>query len=169
MDALAISIAYGLNFNRPNWKLAIRIGLYFGLFQGGMTLLGYWLGASVTNMISNIANWVAFILLSYVGIKMFIDGFKEEKVSNDFSNKKLAYLAIATSIDALAVGVGMALAKDGTILTASIIIAIVTYILSFIGVIIGSYIGSKYEKYACFLGGIILFGMGVKALADGFM
>lgn len=167
MDAFAVSLACGLNFKKPNWKLALRIGLFFGIFQGGMTLLGFLLGGQFANIITKIDHWIAFILLSYIGIKIFLEGFNEEKKHDDFSNKKLTYLSVATSIDALAVGVSMALVEKGDVLISSVIIAIVAYLFSFVGVAIGSYIGSKYSKYANFFGGIILFSMGMQILIEG--
>lgn len=173
MDALAVSVTKGMTLKNLTKGISIKIALAFGLFQGGMPLLGWALGISFESYIKSIDHWIALILLSFLGFKMiqeFIKSKKEgEEVSlecgittdeSNLSNKKLIMLSIATSIDALAVGISFAfLSVD--IIQASLIICIITFIVCLIGVILGNKIGDIFNGYAELVGGIILVIIGI--------
>lgn len=167
MDAFAVSICKGLSMPKMNYKNALIIGLYFGIFQGGMPVLGYFLGVSLQNVIESIDHWVAFILLAIIGINMIREAIVEdvEKIDSSVKFKDMISLAIATSIDALAVGVSFAFLKVNIVL-ACILIGIITFAFSFIGVKIGNRFGNKYEKKAELAGGIILILLGIKILLE---
>lgn len=167
MDAFAVAICKGLSMPKMNWKKAYIIGMYFGVFQGLMPLVGYMLGINFQNKITNIDHWIAFILLGVIGINMIKEAIsKEEETSNDSVQfKEMIILAIATSIDALAVGITFAFLKVNILLAISLI-GIVTFVLSLIGVKIGNIFGDKYEKKAQFAGGIILVLLGIKILLE---
>ena len=168
MDASAVSIAKGMSL--PNEKIqnyALKLGLAFGIFQGLMPLIGYLAGSTFSGYIQSVDHWVAFILLALIGLNMIKESREEkenEKVS-DLSLKVILLLAIATSIDALAVGVSFAFLKVNIVLACSII-AIVTFILSFICVMVGKRLGSLFQKYAEIFGGIILMMIGAKILIE---
>ncbi|MGX4600726.1 manganese efflux pump MntP [Faecalimicrobium sp. JNUCC 81] len=173
MDALAVSVTKGMTLKNLSKGISIKIALAFGLFQGGMPLLGWALGISFESYIKSIDHWIALILLSFLGFKMiqeFIKSKKEgEEVSlecgittdeSNLSNKELIMLSIATSIDALAVGISFAfLSVD--IIQASLIICIITFIVCLIGVILGNKIGDIFNGYAELVGGIILVIIGI--------
>lgn len=167
MDAFAVAISKGLSMKKMSFKNAIIIGLYFGLFQAGMPLIGYFLGTKFQDKITAFDHWVAFFLLGFIGINMIREALSsddeddEKCVSLDF--KTMSVLAIATSIDALAVGVTFAFFKV-SIISAVALIGITTFTLSILGVKIGNVFGSKYKSKAEFVGGLILIGMGVKIL-----
>lgn len=167
MDAFAVSICKGLSMRKMNWKKGIIIGLYFGIFQGVMPLLGYLLGVGFKDKVEGIDHWIAFILLLAIGINMIKEAFSEEdECTNDSINfKEMVVLAIATSIDALAVGITMAF-LNVNIMISILIITAITFIISIIGVKIGNIFGDKYEKKAEFSGGIILILMGIKILLE---
>lgn len=166
MDAFAVSICKGLSMKSLSFKKSIIIGLYFGIFQAGMPLVGFLLGKGFEDFVVAIDHWIAFILLLFIGINMIKEVFKDEECANDdISFKTMVVLAIATSIDALAVGITFAFLKVN-ILIATILIGIVTFIISIFGVVIGNKFGDKFEKKAKLLGGIILIGMGVKILIE---
>lgn len=167
MDAFAVSICKGLSMRKMNWKKGIIIGLYFGIFQGVMPLLGYLLGVGFKDKVEGIDHWIAFILLLAIGINMIKEAFsKEDECTNDSINfKEMVVLAIATSIDALAVGITMAF-LNVNIMISILIITAITFIISIIGVKIGNIFGDKYEKKAEFSGGIILILMGIKILLE---
>lgn len=167
MDAFAVAISKGLSMKKMSFKNAIIIGLYFGLFQAGMPLIGYFLGTRFQDKITTFDHWVAFFLLGFIGINMIREALSseddedEKNVSLDF--KTMSVLAIATSIDALAVGVTFAFFKV-SIISAVAFIGIITFTLSILGVKIGNVFGSKYKSKAEFVGGLILIGMGIKIL-----
>ena len=166
MDAFAVSICKGLSMKKLKLKNALIIGLYFGIFQAFMPLLGFFLGKSFENLVISIDHWIAFVLLGLIGINMIREVFKEEeKVNDDISFKTMILLAIATSIDALAVGVTLAFLKTNIFICISII-GIVTFALSIFGVLLGNKFGNKFEKKAQILGGVILIGMGIKILIE---
>lgn len=168
MDASAVSIAKGMSLpNEKNKNYALKLGLAFGIFQGLMPLIGYLAGSTFSGYIQSVDHWVAFILLALIGLNMIKESRKEkesEEVS-DLSLKVILLLAIATSIDALAVGVSFAFLKVNIVLACSII-AIVTFILSFICVMVGKRLGSLFQKYAEIFGGIILMMIGAKILIE---
>lgn len=167
MDAFAVSICKGLSMPRMKWKNAIIIGAYFGYFQALMPALGYLLGFNFQDRISNIDHWVAFILLGVIGINMIKEAVsKDNDVHNDSVKfKDMIVLAIATSIDALAVGITFAFLNVNLILSISLI-GIITFIISVLGVKVGNIFGDKYEKKAEFMGGIILILLGIKILLE---
>ena len=172
MDAFAVSVCKGLNMSKINYKNAGIIALFFGAFQGFMPLIGYFLGTRFQRYIQSIDHWIAFGLLVFIGGQMIFEVFKggEEALDEDGDKlqlKQLVILAIATSIDALAVGITFALLDGGVgIITSVLMIGIVTFIISFAGVIIGNRFGNKYESKAQLAGGIILVLIGLKILLE---
>lgn len=167
MDAFAVSICKGLSMKKMNWKNAIIIALYFGIFQALMPIIGYWLGTTFSSLVENVDHWIAFILLVIIGGNMIKDSFDDEceKRNEKIDFKTMIILAIATSIDALAVGVTFAFFKTNIVLAVSII-GIITFILSLIGVKIGNHFGDKFQNKAELTGGIILIIMGIKILLE---
>ena len=167
MDAFAVSICKGLSMKKMNWKKALIIGLYFGGFQAIMPVLGYSLSKGFENFVTSIDHWIAFILLGVIGINMIKEAIsKENDVHNDSVKfKEMIVLAIATSIDALAVGITFAFLNVNLILAISLI-GIITFIISVLGVKVGNIFGDKYEKKAEFAGGIILIFLGIKILVE---
>lgn len=166
-DAFAVSVVKGLSIKNISFKDTIRLALCFGLFQGIMPAIGYILGSAFEKIIVNVDHYVAFALLSFIGIKMITESSNDEENNNDLSLKSILILGLATSIDALAVGIAYACAygSHNSILTF-IVIAIITFILSFFGVKIGSKFGSKHGKIAEIIGGIILILLGTNILIE---
>jgi len=170
MDAFAVSICIGLSTTKATLKKALIVGLYFGIFQAGMPLIGYAIATQFAEMIMTFSHWIAFGLLCFIGIKMIINSTKKEKTAENetsLSPKKMLPLAVATSIDALAVGASFAILKESVI---PIVIAtgIGTFILSAAGVKIGNIFGIKYKSKAELAGGIILILIGLNILLEGF-
>ena len=166
MDAFAVSICKGLSMKKINYKKAEIVGLYFGVFQAGMVLIGDLLGNSFEEFIKNIDHWVAFVLLVCIGINMIREVFqKEESYNDDVSFKTMVPLALATSIDALAWGITFACLSI-KIAMPSITVGIITFVLSFIGVAIGKKFGNKFKTKAQILGGTILILLGIKILLE---
>ncbi len=165
MDAFAVSICKGLSLKKMSYKGAVICGVYFGIFQVLMPLIGYLLTSSFRNAIEDYDHWVAFILLAVIGLSMIRESGKEEKQNSDFGFMAMVPLAIATSIDALAIGISFAVLKVSLPLPLTLI-GIVSFILSFIGVRIGNAFGARYKKSAEIIGGIILIGIGVKILLE---
>ncbi len=162
-DAFSVAICKGLSTSKINYKNALITGLFFGTFQALMPLIGYLLGTQFRDYITVIIPWVAFILLSIIGIKMIKESFEDCNVNSSFDFKTMIVLAIATSIDALAVGVTLACLKVN-IVESVIMIGTTTFTLSFIGVLIGNVFGSKFKSKAELFGGIILIIMGFKII-----
>lgn len=167
MDAFAVSVCKGLSIKNLNIRKTIIIALYFGIFQALMPALGYLLGHTFQNLVTTIDHWVAFVLLLFIGGKMIKDSFTEEndKANDNVDFKSMIILAIATSIDALAVGITFAFLNTNLINSISII-GIVTFVLSLIGVNIGNKFGNKLQNKAELIGGIILIAMGLKILLE---
>ena len=168
MDAFAVSVCKGLAMKKMNWKKAAIIGLYFGGFQAIMPVLGYSLSKGFENFVTSIDHWIAFILLSIIGGKMVKDAFSPENSENcneDVGFKTMIVLAIATSIDALAVGITFAFLNVNLILAVSLI-GIITFLLSVIGTKVGNVFGDRYENKAELLGGVILIFLGIKILLE---
>jgi len=192
MDAFAVSICKGLSFKKMSVRNALIVGLYFGGFQAGMPLLGYLLGMQFQEAIVNIDHWIAFILLSVIGINMIREALNPEEESpprlhsaeseeslprlhsaesseegceDSLDVKNMLLLAIATSIDALAVGVTFAFLRV-QIIPAITFIGITTLVLSAIGVKVGNVFGTKYKAKAELFGGVILILMGLKILVE---
>lgn len=168
MDAFAVSVCKGLSMKKMEWNKAAIIGVYFGGFQGLMPLIGYALGVGFEEKIKSIDHWIAFLLLAFIGTNMIKEALskKDDEEANDkIDFKTMIVLAIATSIDALAVGVTLAFLSVN-ILVAISLIGIITFILSMIGVKIGNKFGDKYETKAEFAGGFILILLGIKILLE---
>lgn len=167
MDSFAVAICKGLSMKKMNYKKAIIIALYFGLFQALMPIIGYFLGDTFDHEVTSIDHWIIFILLSLIGGNMIKEAFsKEEEKSNDKTDfKTMIVLAIATSIDALAIGITFAFLKVNILFSVSLI-GLTAFILSFIGVKIGNVFGDKYEKKATLTGGLILLLIGIKILLN---
>lgn len=170
MDAFAVSICKGLNMGRIKYKNCFLIALFFGGFQALMPFIGWFLGTRFQKYITSVDHWVAFGLLALIGGKMIYDSFQKDDCcdccADKLDIKELLLLAIATSIDALAVGITFALLPDTNIFLSVILIGIITFSLSFVGVMVGNRFGNKYEKKAELAGGIILVAIGVKILLD---
>lgn len=165
-DAFAVSICKGLSVQKLKPKYAIITGLYFGGFQALMPFIGFWLGSSFSSLITSIDHWIAFILLGIIGFNMIKESREcAEKIEGEFHFKSMLPLAVATSIDALAVGITFAFLKVN-IISAVCLIGVTTFILSCIGVIIGNKFGGRYKSKAEITGGIILILMGIKILIE---
>ena len=169
MDAFAVSVCKGLSMKEVRYSHAAVIALYFGGFQALMPVLG-WLGGSYAkSYIENYDHWIAFGLLLVIGVNMIREALKgeEEETEGEFKldHKELFLMAVATSIDALAVGIALAL-DDVNIGFAASVIGVTTFVLSFIGVAIGSRIGSRFQSKAQIAGGIGLICIGLKILAE---
>lgn len=169
MDAFSVSICKGLTTQRFSWRTALACGLWFGSFQALMPVVGYFLGAQFQEMIETYAHWIAFGLLFLIGTNMIREavwGKKEKDENNGFLDFKTMFLlAIATSIDALAIGVSFACIQVNIWIAISII-GVITFLFSILGVKIGNVFGSKYEKSAEIIGGIILIIIGLKTLFE---
>lgn len=167
MDAFAVSVCKGLAMKKMSWKKAILIGLYFGIFQAVMPVIGYFLGTTFERFITNVDHWVAFILLVGIGINMVKEAFdKESENRNDnVDMKTMLVLSIATSIDALAIGITFAFLNVNLILAVALI-GVITFILAVIGTKIGNRFGDKYQNKAELVGGIILVLLGIKILLE---
>ena len=168
MDAFAVSVCKGLSMKKMSWKKAIIIALYFGIFQALMPVIGYALGIGFEESIKFIDHWIAFGLLAFIGGNMIKESLSKDEDDNqndDVNFKTMVVLAVATSIDALAVGVTFAFLNVNLILAISII-GILTFIISLLGVKIGNVFGDKFEKKAELAGGIILILIGLKILLE---
>lgn len=169
MDAFTVAVCKGLAMKKVTFRNAFVVGLYFGLFQAGMPLFGYLIGKKCAYLVVLIDHWIAFFLLAAIGINMIKHAVVGEEDSEDSSLKvkDMLLLSIATSIDALAVGVAFAFI-DVDIWNSVWVIGITTFILSTIGVKLGNYIGLKFKKCAEVVGGVILVLLGMKILMEGF-
>lgn len=167
MDAFAVAVCKGLSLQRLRLKDAGKVGLYFGFFQALMPLLGYFLGVGFKSSITSIDHWIAFILLGLIGGNMIKEALSQdaESCDDDLGFKTMLLLAIATSIDALAIGVTFAF-LNVNIYLACAIIGITTFVISFAGVKIGHVFGLRYKAKAELAGGVILILMGTKILLE---
>ena len=181
MDAFAVAICKGLSMNKMSWKNALITGLYFGGFQGGMPLIGYLLGTNFKDLIVSIDHWIAFVLLGIIGANMIKEAFEKgdeeegascdcngncgDKANDSFDFKTMAPLALATSIDALAVGVTFAFLQVDIVPAVSFI-AVITFFFGTLGVKIGNVFGAKFKSKAELAGGVILIAMGIKILLE---
>lgn len=173
MDAFAVAVCKGLAMKKVNKKQCFVIALFFGGFQALMPLIGWFLGRQFESYITSIDHWIAFVLLGFIGGKMVVEACKKEDESEEVCQKEdqtlnikeLFLLAIATSIDALAVGITFAFLQM-PIVEAITIIGVTTFVLSIIGVYVGNIFGNKYEKKAELAGGIILILIGLKILLE---
>ncbi len=170
MDAFAVAMCKGLSLGK-GFKIrhAVKIGAYFGIFQAVMPLIGYFLGSMFMQYIEAVDHWVAFILLAVIGANMIKEAFEKEEDECDcckLDAKNMLVLSIATSIDAMAVGVALS-TQEIEIFSSVLLIGLTTFMFSFVGVKIGNIFGSKYKSKAEICGGAILIGMGLKFLLEG--
>ena len=166
MDAFAVSICKGLCMRRIKWQNALCAGLWFGAFQALMPLIGFFLGSTFSEYVKAYDHWIAFGLLFLIGANMIREAiFSDEKENGDFGVKTMLPLAVATSIDALAVGVSFAM-SDVSIIPAVTVIGCVTLFLSSLGVLAGHMIGERFGKTAQIVGGVILILIGTKILLE---
>ena len=171
MDAFAVSLCKGLTMKKASVKGMASCGIWFGGFQALMPLIGFLLGSLFAEQIVAIDHWVSFILLAAIGANMLKEAFSKEEDCDcdknaDFSVKTMFTMAVATSIDALAVGISLAMAGNVDIWSAVALIGVITCVLSAIGVKIGSIFGDKFEKKAQIAGGVILILLGLKILLE---
>ena len=164
MDAFAVSISKGLSLKKTSYKSAFIIALYFGIFQTLMPIIGY-IFCYYINGVTKIDHFVSLILLSIIGISMIKESYEPKEIDNSTEFKNMLILSIATSIDALAIGITFAFLSVNIIYSV-VLIGIITFILSFIGVIIGNKIGNIYGNIAEIIGGIILILMGIKIFLE---
>lgn len=186
MDAFSVSLCKGLKMPKLNMRHGLVIALFFGIFQGVMPIIGWLLAVSFAEYVTLVDHWIAFVLLAYIGGKMAFESFKSDEEKHCDHNcavcsqtncnilkldyKELFVLAIATSIDALAVGITFAFTSNMPtirVLGASGLIAITTFAFSIVGVAIGNRFGVRYKSKAELAGGIILIGLGIKILIEG--
>ena len=167
MDAFAVAICKGLAMKKMSWKNAVIVGLWFGGFQALMPAIGYFLGVQFADKITSIDHWIAFILLALIGGNMVREALskEEEEASASLDVKTMFIMAVATSIDALAVGITFAF-LDQNMPVAVSLIGVTTFLLSMAGVKIGSVFGAKYKAKAEFAGGVILILLGLKILLE---
>lgn len=166
MDAFAVAVCKGLGMRRVEGRQTLVIALFFGGFQALMPLIGWALGRQFERYITSFDHWIAFLLLAYIGGKMVWEALRgEESVSAGFDLKELLMLSVATSIDALAVGITFAFLKV-EIFSAVSIIGCTTFVLSLAGVVIGNRFGSRYQQKAEATGGVILIFIGLKILLE---
>ena len=167
-DAFAVSVCKGLAVGKVKARHVIIVGAWFGGFQALMPTIGYFLGLYARDLIESYDHWIAFVLLFAIGANMIRETFTgdEETADASFSVGRMFVLAVATSIDALAVGIAMAMSRRYGIVSAAVVIGVVTFVVSGAGLMIGSVFGEKYRKPATVLGGIILILLGVVILAE---
>ncbi len=166
MDAMAVAICKGLSVQKLKFRQALITGLYFGGFQAGMPLIGYFLGIRFSSYIASIDHWIAFFLLALIGANMIKESFGEaETCSCSFSPRAMLPMAVATSIDALAVGVTFAF-LNVSIVPAVTFIGVITFSLSAVGVYVGHLFGAKFKSKAELAGGIVLILMGLRILLE---
>jgi putative Mn2+ efflux pump MntP len=168
MDAFAVSITLGLSVEKPKTREILAPGVFFGFFQALMPITGYFAGFYFASKVDEFAPWIAFVLLGVIGANMIRESLsKNEETTNEnsFQFIKMLVLAIATSIDALAVGVTFAFFKIN-IFKAALIIGLITFLLSMVGVKIGNIFGAKYKSKAEFAGGAVLVLLGIKIIIE---
>ena len=172
MDAFAVAVCKGLGMKMVNWRHAFVIALMFGGFQGLMPLIGWALGSQLTSLIEPVDHWIAFILLVFIGGKMLWDAFRGDDgcetcgcAEEKLDMRELLMMAVATSIDALAVGVTFAFLGVNVMATV-VVIGVTTFALSFVGVVVGNRFGARFEKPATVAGGVVLVLIGLKILLE---
>ena len=170
MDAFAVSVCKGLSTQKLKWKHYLTIGLWFGGFQALMPTIGYFLGSTFESYITSVDHWAAFVLLAIIGVNMIREGLRKDEPEEDqnasFSFQTMLVLAVATSIDALAVGITFALLPDVDLPAAVSFIGATTFLLSAIGLKVGNVFGLKYKSRAEIAGGAILVLLGLKILLE---
>lgn len=167
MDAFAVSICKGIAMKKHDWKKACIIGLYFGGFQALMPVIGYFCGNTLESIVTSVDHWIAFILLGIIGGKMIKDSLSQhcESYDDNICFKTMIILAIATSVDALAIGITFAFLNVNLIF-AIILIGIISFLLSMFGTKIGNHFGDRFQKKAELIGGTILILLGTKILLE---
>lgn len=170
MDAFAVAVCKGLAMRTCTWKKAAIVGIYFGVFQAGMPLFGYFLGRQFRGIVESVDHWIAFVLLALIGIGMIKEAFEVEDEcaccgDESLDMKTMLGLAVATSIDALAVGVAFSL-QNVKIVPSACMIGITTFLISAAGVKIGNRFGGRYQNKAELVGGCVLILMGLKILLE---
>lgn len=167
MDAFAVSICKGLSLPKISWKESAIVGIWFGGFQALMPVIGYLLGNQFEDKITSVDHWIAFLLLGWIGLNMVKESFQKEEEEADCSLQigAMLVLAIATSIDALAVGITFAFLQVDLIFAITMI-GVVTLGLSMIGIYVGHLFGARYQHKAELFGGIVLIALGVKILLE---
>ena len=172
MDAFAVSVCKGLCMKKADLRAQAICGAWFGGFQGLMPLIGFLLGTLFADAIVAVDHWIAFALLALIGANMLKEALGKEECDccdtneADLSVKCMFVMAVATSIDALAVGISLAMAGDVNIVAAVLLIGVTTFLLSGVGVKVGNIFGSRFEKKAQLLGGVILILLGAKILLE---
>lgn len=172
MDAFAVSICKGLAMKKATLKAGLTCGIWFGSFQALMPLIGFFLGGLFAGVIQAVDHWIAFVLLAFIGINMLREAFYGKfdcegcEADADMSFKTMFLMAVATSIDALAAGISLAMAGNVNIFAAVLLIGAFTFVFCTVGVKIGNVFGSKLENKAQMVGGIILILLGVKILLE---
>ncbi|MBR5018617.1 MAG: manganese efflux pump [Bacteroidales bacterium] len=169
MDAFAVSIGKGLTARRASWREALTVGFWFGGFQALMPVIGYYLGISFADLVTKVDHWIAFGLLLLIGGNMIREAFQKDEeqqaADSSFGFRTMLVLAIATSIDALALGISFAFLQ--TPLWSSItLIGLTTFLFSVVGLLIGKKVGGRFHKGAEIFGGLILIGIGLKILIE---
>ena len=172
MDAFAVAVCKGLGMKMVNWRHAFVIALMFGGFQGLMPLIGWALGSQLTSLIEPVDHWIALSLLVFIGGKMLWDAFRGDDgcetcgcAEEKLDMRELLMMAVATSIDALAVGVTFAF-LGVNVMAAVVVIGVTTFALSFVGVVAGNRFGARFEKPATVAGGVVLVLIGLKILLE---
>lgn len=169
LDAFAVSVSSGIAVPGFSWRHGVKMGIWFGFFQFAMPLAGYALGTGVSAYIEAVDHWIAFGLLAFIGGRMVYGSLtqsEEREAAADLSAKQLCLLAIATSIDALAVGVSMAFMPGVEILPAAALIGAVAFVLSVMGGLLGKRLGGLFRQRAELAGGIVLIAIGIKILME---
>jgi len=168
MDAFAVSVCKGLGMRRIDVRVALVLALLFGGFQGLMPVVGWFLGSQLLWLIEPVDHWIAFCLLGFIGAKMIWDALHEDDEVEEVTGVawgEFLMLAVATSIDALAVGLSFA-ALSVDIVPAALLIFATTFVLSLVGVAVGNFFGARYQAPAQVVGGVVLIGIGVKTLLE---
>ena len=168
MDCFAVALCTGTSGLKKTPRTVLRVAFHFGLFQGGMTFIGWLAGRQILDLISRFDHWVAFLLLLWVGGKMIVDSLNNDtacKNGDATRGRTLVMLSIATSIDALAIGLSLALI-DGSIVKNSLIIGVTSFLLAVAGYLVGDRLGMRFGKRMEFVGGVILIAIGIKVLVS---
>ncbi len=168
MDSFSVSVCKGLAVGKPSWKGGVSCGIWFGGFQALMPVIGYFLGIRFRDYITAVDHWIAFVLLVLIGANMVKESFSEEDNPSgaSMSVKTMFIMAVATSIDALAVGIALAMQGDTNIWLAGSLVGVVTFFLSLFGFKVAAKLGAKYQKKAVLAGGMILIFLGTKILFE---
>ncbi|MGA1793674.1 MAG: manganese efflux pump MntP family protein [Thermoplasmatota archaeon] len=171
IDAFVVSVSCGMSHSKIDWRFCLKASLFFGAAQALFFGIGFFFGYVIESFISEAAHWLAFLLLAGIGLKMVWDsvkGWKKPRECRIISNRLLVMMSVATSIDALAVGITFPL-LNMPVVVSIIIVGTVTFILSFMGVLIGDGLKGKFDKVAELLAGLVLIGLGIKVLVDNLL